>query len=43
VLHRLEGDYDAALARLSAALDIVRALDTHWQIGRTLVELGELA
>jgi tetratricopeptide (TPR) repeat protein len=43
VLHRLEGDYDAALARLSAALNIFRALDTQWQIGRTLVELGELA
>jgi len=43
VLHRFEGDYDAAFTRLNAALDIFRALGAPWQIGRTLAELGELA
>lgn len=30
-------------ARLSQALELLRGLDTRWQIGRTLFELGELA
>ena len=43
VLHYLAGDNDQALVSLNAALDIFRALDTQWQLGRTHVELGELA
>ena len=43
VLHRLDGDYAAAEARLYQALEIFQGLETRWQIGRTLYELGELA
>ena len=42
VAHRLAGEYEQAGERLQAALEIFEQLDTHWQIGRTLVELGEL-
>ena len=43
VLHRLTGEYAEAEARLNQALELFRDLDTRWQIGRTLFELGELA
>ena len=43
VLHTLVGEYVAAEARLSQAMAFFEALDTRWQIGRTHLELGELA
>jgi tetratricopeptide (TPR) repeat protein len=43
VLHRLQGEYAAAEARLLQALELFQGLGTRWQIGRTLYELGELA
>ncbi len=43
VAHRLAGDYAEAETRLLGALDLFRSLETRWQIGRTLFELGELA
>ena len=43
VLHRLQADYAPAEARLNQALEIFQGLETRWQIGRTLYELGELA
>ncbi|MCC6187711.1 MAG: tetratricopeptide repeat protein, partial [Anaerolineales bacterium] len=43
VAHRLAGEYPEAADRLSQALTLFQALDTRWQIGRTLSELGELA
>ena len=43
VLHRLEGKYEKAEARLNQALEMFQGLDTRWQIGRTLYELAELA
>lgn len=43
VLKRLEGDYAEAKSRLSEALELFEELETRWQIGRTLYELGELA
>ena len=43
VLHRLEGEYEDAEARLSQALELFQGLETRWQIGRTLYELAELA
>jgi tetratricopeptide (TPR) repeat protein len=43
VAHRLAGEYAEAEARLNQALEIFGGLDTRWQIGRTLFELGELA
>jgi len=43
VLHRLQGEYTAAEARLNQALELFQTLDTRWQIGRTLYELAELA
>ncbi len=43
ILHRLTGDYAAAQARLTQALDGFQVLGTRWQVGCTLVELGELA
>jgi tetratricopeptide (TPR) repeat protein len=42
VAHRLAGEYEQAGERLQAALEIFEQLDTRWQIGRTLFELGEL-
>jgi tetratricopeptide (TPR) repeat protein len=42
IAHRLAGDYEVAEARLKNAIELFRTLDTHWQIGRTLYELGEL-
>ena len=43
VAHRLEGDYAGAEARLLRALELFQGLETRWQIGRTLVDLGEVA
>ena len=43
VAHTLAGEFDAAEARLDQARALFGALDTRWQIGRTHVELGELA
>ncbi len=43
VLHRLEGKYKEAEARLDQALKMFEKLETRWQIGRTLYELAELA
>ena len=43
VLHRLQGEYAAAEARLNKALELFQGLDTRWQIGRTLFELAEVA
>ncbi len=43
VAHRLAGEYVQAEARLNHALDLFGGLNTRWQMGRTLRELGELA
>jgi tetratricopeptide (TPR) repeat protein len=43
VAHRLAGEYSEAEARLNQALDLFSGLNTRWQMGRTLFELGELA
>jgi tetratricopeptide (TPR) repeat protein len=43
VLHRLTGEYAEAETRLQQALKIFQKLETRWQQGRTLFELGELA
>lgn len=42
VAHRLSGAYDDSETRLKEALELFSELDTRWQIGRTLYELGEL-
>jgi tetratricopeptide (TPR) repeat protein len=43
VAYLLEGEYEQAEARFRQALDLFEGLATRWQIGRTLMELGELA
>lgn len=43
VAHRLAGEHAEAKARLHQALDLFNSLNTRWQMGRTLFELGELA
>jgi hypothetical protein len=43
VAHRLGGAHAEAQAALEQALAVFEALDTRWQAGRTLFELGELA
>jgi tetratricopeptide (TPR) repeat protein len=43
VAHRLAGEYAESEARLKSALAMFEPLNTRWQIGRTLFELGELA
>jgi len=43
VLHWLTGAAPAAEARLNLALALFQQLETRWQVGRTLFELGELA
>jgi hypothetical protein len=43
VAHRLSADPAAAEGHLQQALALFEQLDTRWQIGRTLFELGELA
>ena len=42
VSHRLAGQYADARTRLQQALELFQQLETRWQIGRTLFELGEL-
>lgn len=42
VSHRLAGELDQAADQLAQAADEFRAMDTPWQIGRTLLELGEV-
>jgi hypothetical protein len=42
VAARLAGDLVGAEAHLNQAREIFDTLETHWQIGRTLVELAEL-
>ncbi len=39
----LAGEYAESEARLNQALASFNTLDAHWQLGRTLFELGELA
>jgi hypothetical protein len=43
VAHRLEGEYTLAEASLNTSLAMFKRINTQWQIGRTLFELGELA
>lgn len=43
VLHRLQGNYEDAEARLEQAVNLFNGLDTRWQLGRTHFELAELA
>lgn len=43
VAHRLAGEYAEAEEHLNQALDVFSGLNTRWQMGRTLFELGELA
>ena len=43
VAKRLAGEPVEAEARLQNALSVFQQLDTRWQMGRTLFELGELA
>jgi|SRR5579859_816779 len=43
VAHRLAGEYAEAAGRLNQALRMFEELDTRWQLGRTWLELGELA
>lgn len=42
VAHRLVGEYADATARFNRALELFDALGTRWQLGRTLVEFGEM-
>jgi tetratricopeptide (TPR) repeat protein len=42
IAQRIAGEYDEAEEHLKAALDLFGELDTRWQIGRTLFEMGEL-
>lgn len=42
VSYSLAGEFDDAAEQLAVAADEFRALDTQWQIGRTLLELGEV-
>ncbi len=42
VAHRLAGEYADATARFNRALELFDTLGTCWQIGRTLVEFGEM-
>lgn len=43
VAHRLNEDYVDSEAKLTKALELFGKLNTRWQAGRTLFELGELA
>jgi tetratricopeptide (TPR) repeat protein len=43
LVHLLTGEYVEAEVRLNRALELFKGLETRWQIGRTLFELGELA
>jgi len=43
IAHRLAREYTDAETRLEKALEIFEELETRWQLGRTLFEMGELA
>jgi len=43
VAHWLTGQHTESETLLNKALELFQQLDTRWQIGRTLFELGELA
>ncbi len=43
VAHRLANEPGEAESRFNQALELFGKLDTRWQIGRTLAELGDLA
>jgi tetratricopeptide (TPR) repeat protein len=43
VMYRLTGQYAESKIRLEQASKIFRKMNTRWQIGRTLFELGELS
>ena len=43
VAYRLTGQHAEAGLRLNQALEIFQHMGTRWQVGRTYVELGELA
>jgi hypothetical protein len=43
IAHRLGLDFPAAEGRLRLALDLLEALDSRWQFGRTCFELGQVA
>ena len=43
IAHRLAEEYEKAEDRFQQALNLYEELDTPWQRGRTLYELGELA
>lgn len=43
IAHRLAREYTDAETRLEKALEIFEELETRWQLGRTLYEMGELA
>jgi len=43
VLHRLAGEYVEAESKLNQALELFNEMNTRYQIGRTLFELGELS
>jgi len=43
VAQRLAGEYKDAETSLKKALEIFEELETRWQIGRTLFEMGELS
>lgn len=43
VLHRLAGEYVEAESKLNVALELFSNMNTHYQIGQTLFELGEIA
>ena len=40
--HRLAGELAESEERLNQALDMFEALQTDWQLGRTLLEFAEL-
>ena len=42
VAHRLAGEHSESEKRLAQALEMFEALQTEWQMGRTLVEFAEL-
>jgi tetratricopeptide (TPR) repeat protein len=42
VAHRLAGQYAESRLRFEQALEVFQQMNTRWQIGRTLFELGEL-
>lgn len=43
VVHRLEGELEQAEARLVQARELFDEVGAHWQLGRTLREMAELA